>query len=82
MREDESAGCRCCYRALVALALAVIPAARDVDALRPDFLVLVVFYWSIESPQRRRAHIRLLLRARARRDQRRGVGPACARVDA
>ena len=37
--------------ALVALALAVIPLPSAVDALRPDLLVLVVFYWSIESPR-------------------------------
>jgi rod shape-determining protein MreD len=36
--------------ALVALALAVIPLPAAIDAFRPDFLVLVVFYWSIESP--------------------------------
>ena len=37
--------------ALVALALAVIPLPSVLDQLRPDFLVLVVFYWSIESPR-------------------------------
>jgi rod shape-determining protein MreD len=37
--------------ALVALSLAVIPLPTAVDAFRPDFLVLVVFYWSIESPR-------------------------------
>jgi len=37
--------------ALVALALAVVPLPPAVDAFRPDFLVLVVFYWSIESPR-------------------------------
>jgi len=37
--------------ALVALALAVIPLPAVIDAFRPDFLVLVVFYWSIESPR-------------------------------
>src|ERR1700678_778671 len=37
--------------ALVALALAVIPLPAVVDTFRPDFLVLVVFYWSIESPR-------------------------------
>src|ERR1700690_4646953 len=37
--------------ALVALALAVIPLPSVLDALRPDFLVLVVFYWCIESPR-------------------------------
>jgi cell shape-determining protein MreD len=32
--------------ALVALALAVLPLPSMLEALRPDFLVLVVFYWS------------------------------------
>src|SRR5258706_9717913 len=37
--------------ALVALALAVLPLPSMLEALRPDFLVLVVFYWSIELPR-------------------------------
>jgi rod shape-determining protein MreD len=37
--------------ALVAVGLAIIPLPKTVDAFRPDFLVLVVFYWSIESPR-------------------------------
>ena len=37
--------------ALVALALAVLPLPAFLQVLRPDFLVLVVFYWSIESPR-------------------------------
>src|SRR5258708_9605924 len=37
--------------ALVALALAVLPLPTVLEAFRPDFLVLVVFYWSIESPR-------------------------------
>jgi rod shape-determining protein MreD len=37
--------------ALVALAFAVIPLPTAIDAFRPDLLVLVVFYWSIESPR-------------------------------
>jgi rod shape-determining protein MreD len=37
--------------ALVALALSVVPLPAAVDAFRPDFVVLVVFYWSIESPR-------------------------------
>jgi rod shape-determining protein MreD len=36
--------------AVGALALAVVPLPDVVDAFRPDFLVLVVFYWCIESP--------------------------------
>jgi len=34
-----------------ALALAVVPLPTVLDAFRPDFLVLVVFYWCIESPR-------------------------------
>jgi rod shape-determining protein MreD len=37
--------------ALVALALAVLPLPSMLEPLRPDFLVLVVFYWCIESPR-------------------------------
>ena len=37
--------------ALVALVLAVLPLPRALEPFRPDFLVLVVFYWSIESPR-------------------------------
>ena len=36
---------------LVALALAVIPLPDALEPFRPDFLVLVVFYWSIENPR-------------------------------
>jgi rod shape-determining protein MreD len=36
---------------LVALALAVMPLPSILEAFRPDFLVLVVLYWSIESPR-------------------------------
>lgn len=37
--------------ALVALTLAIVPLPTVVDAFRPDFLVLVVFYWSIVAPR-------------------------------
>jgi rod shape-determining protein MreD len=37
--------------ALVALGLAVLPLPSLLEPLRPDFLVLVVFYWCIESPR-------------------------------
>src|SRR5271154_2083808 len=37
--------------ALVALALAVLPLPSVLEPLRPDFLVLVVFYWCVESPR-------------------------------
>ncbi|HWX35865.1 MAG TPA: rod shape-determining protein MreD [Steroidobacteraceae bacterium] len=36
---------------LVALALAVMPLPSILEAFRPDFLVLVALYWSIESPR-------------------------------
>jgi rod shape-determining protein MreD len=36
---------------LVALALAVLPLPSILEAFRPDVLVLVVLYWSIESPR-------------------------------
>ena len=37
--------------ALAALGLAILPLPDLLDPLRPDFLVLVVYYWSIEQPQ-------------------------------
>jgi rod shape-determining protein MreD len=37
--------------ALVALTLAVVPLPFPLDVLRPDFLVLVVLYWSIQAPR-------------------------------
>jgi rod shape-determining protein MreD len=51
MREDKVRRLPMVISALVALALAVIPLPAVLDPLRPDFLVLVVFYWSIESPR-------------------------------
>ena len=48
---NESAALPMALSALVALALTVMPLPRALDVLRPDFLVLVVFYWSIESPR-------------------------------
>jgi rod shape-determining protein MreD len=51
MRNDPVQRLPMALSALVALALAVLPLPPEVDALRPDFLVLVVFYWSIESPR-------------------------------
>ena len=36
---------------LVALALGVLPLPQALEAFRPDFLVLVVLYWSIELPR-------------------------------
>lgn len=51
MRDDPVRRLPMALSALVALALAVMPLPASVDAFRPDFLVLVVFYWSIESPR-------------------------------
>ncbi|MGA2841587.1 MAG: rod shape-determining protein MreD [Steroidobacteraceae bacterium] len=51
MRDDPVRRLPMALSALVALALAVVPLPPAVDAFRPDFLVLVVFYWSIESPR-------------------------------
>jgi rod shape-determining protein MreD len=51
MRESRIRRLPMALSALVALALAVLPLPAVVDAFRPDFLVLVVFYWCIESPR-------------------------------
>ena len=51
MREDPVRRLPMALSALGALALAVIPLPGALDPLRPDFLVLVVFFWSIESPR-------------------------------
>jgi rod shape-determining protein MreD len=51
MRDDRVSRLPMVFSALVALAMAVIPLPAVIDAFRPDFLVLVVFYWSIESPR-------------------------------
>lgn len=51
MRDERPQRLPMALSALVALALAVIPLPKAIDAFRPDFLVLVVFYWSIEAPR-------------------------------
>lgn len=51
MRDNQVRRLPMALSTLVALALAVIPLPAVIDAFRPDFLVLVVFYWSIESPR-------------------------------
>jgi rod shape-determining protein MreD len=51
MRDDHIRRLPMALSALGALALAIIPLPTVLDVLRPDFLVLVVFYWSIESPR-------------------------------
>jgi rod shape-determining protein MreD len=37
--------------ALAALTLGIVPLPFPLNALRPDFLVLVVLYWSIQAPR-------------------------------
>jgi rod shape-determining protein MreD len=51
MREDKIRRIPMLISSVAALAFALIPLPKILDALRPDFLVLVVFYWSIESPR-------------------------------
>jgi len=50
MRDDRIRRIPMALSALVALTLAILPLPQTLDAFRPDFLVLVVFYWSIASP--------------------------------
>jgi rod shape-determining protein MreD len=51
MREGRIRRLPVALSSLVALALAVLPLPAVLDAFRPDFLVLVVFYWCIASPR-------------------------------
>jgi rod shape-determining protein MreD len=51
MRDDPVRRLPMLFSAIVALALSVVPLPAAVDALRPDFLVLVVLYWSIDAPR-------------------------------
>jgi rod shape-determining protein MreD len=51
MRDDQVRRLPMALSALGALALSIIPLPTVLDVLRPDFLVLVVFFWSIESPR-------------------------------
>src|ERR1019366_7877373 len=51
MRDNRIRRVPMALSSLVALALAVLPLPNVLEAFRPDFLVLVVFYWSIESPR-------------------------------
>jgi rod shape-determining protein MreD len=51
MRESRIRRLPMALSAFIALALAVLPLPTVLDAFRPDFLVLVVFYWCIESPR-------------------------------
>jgi rod shape-determining protein MreD len=51
MRDQQIRRLPVVISALVALALAVMPLPSALEYFRPDFLVLVVFYWCIESPR-------------------------------
>ena len=51
MRDNRIRRVPMALSALVALALAVVPLPQVLEVFRPDFLVLVVLYWSIESPR-------------------------------
>jgi rod shape-determining protein MreD len=51
MREARIRRVPMAVSALVALGLAVLPLPTVLESFRPDFLVLVVFYWCIESPR-------------------------------
>lgn len=51
MRDEPIRRLPMALSSLVALTLAIIPLPPALDVFRPDFLVLVVFYWSIESPR-------------------------------
>src|SRR5271156_2201719 len=51
MRDNRVRRVPMALSALVALALAVLPLPTVLEMFRPDFLVLVVFYWCIESPR-------------------------------
>jgi rod shape-determining protein MreD len=51
MRESRIRRIPVVLSALVALALAIVPLPSMLETVRPDFLVLVVFYWCIAQPR-------------------------------
>ncbi len=51
MRDNRSRALPITISTLIALGLTILPLPDVLDAFRPDFLVLVVLYWSIVSPQ-------------------------------
>jgi rod shape-determining protein MreD len=51
MRDTRARRMPMVISAVTALALAIFPLPDLLGPLRPDFLVLVVYYWSIELPQ-------------------------------
>ena len=50
-RDDRLPRYEMALTSLVALVLAIVPLPFPLDVLRPDFLVLVVLYWSIRAPR-------------------------------
>jgi len=51
MRDERVRRAPMLVSCIVALALAILPLPEAIDAFRPDFLVLVVLYWSIAAPR-------------------------------
>jgi rod shape-determining protein MreD len=51
MRDERIRRFPVALSALLALTLAILPLPNALAPFRPDFLVLVVLYWSIESPR-------------------------------
>jgi rod shape-determining protein MreD len=51
MREERIERVPILLSALVALGMAIVPLPAVAESFRPDFLVLVVLYWSIEAPR-------------------------------
>lgn len=51
MRDSRPRRITMALSALIALALAVVPLPTSLAPFRPDFLVIVVYYWSIAQPQ-------------------------------
>ena len=51
MRDSRSRALPITVSLLIALGLTILPLPDLIDALRPDFLVLVVLYWAITAPQ-------------------------------
>jgi rod shape-determining protein MreD len=50
-RDDRLPRSAMALTSLVALVLAIVPLPFPLDVLRPDFLVIVVLYWSIRAPR-------------------------------
>jgi len=51
MRDSRSRALPITLSTLIALGLTILPLPDVLDAFRPDFVVLVVLYWAIVSPQ-------------------------------